>query len=86
MADSILALIVISLGVTTMITCQTALNHRQHCIEQRLIAARLAKEASDGYRLYHRPVTVARLGYSATAAGSTVLVYSHGKAIMRIEK
>lgn len=84
MADSILALVVISLGITSLLTCQFALGSRQRNLEQRLTAARLAKEASDGYRLHHQPVELARQGYLATANKDGILVYSGRKVIMRI--
>lgn len=84
MADSILALIVISLGITSLLTCQFALSSRQRDLEQRLTAARLAKEASDEYLLHHQPVELTRQGYLATANEDGILVYSGRKVIMRI--
>lgn len=84
MVDSLLALGIISLGLFSLVGCQKVLSIQQDRQTRQLTAARLAKEASDGYRLYHRPVTIKRLGYRAVAGAGKVIVRYQGRVILRV--
>ena len=70
MTDSILALLIISIGLGSLAVCQVQLHYqqRQHLIK--LTAARLLKEASDGYRIQHRQTVINR----ATITRSRTLI------------
>lgn len=84
MTDSILALLIISIGLGSMAACQVQLHHqqRQHLIK--LTAARLLKEASDGYRIHHCKTVIKRAGYQAVASPDQAAVWYQGRLVMRL--
>ena len=84
MTDSILALLIISIGLGSLAVCQVHLHYqqRQHLIK--LIAARLLKEASDGYRIQHRQTVIDRAGYHAVAGSNQAAVWYQGRLVIRL--
>ena len=83
MTDSILALLIISIGLGSLAVCQVQLHYqqRQHLIK--LIAARLLKEA-DGYRIQHRQTVIDRAGYHAVAGSNQAAVWYQGRLVIRL--
>lgn len=81
MADSILALAVVTLGIVTLLTSQQQLAHQQARYDGKLLAARLAKESSDQFRATGRPATLERQGFRATADSGRITVY-HGQRLV----
>lgn len=84
MADSILALIVVSIGIASLLVCQQQLNCLQAKHVVRLRAARLAKEASDEYCIHGTNTAVNRNNYRTIVTDNQVQVYYQGKIVLRI--
>lgn len=81
MADSILALAVVTLGIVTLLTSQQQLTRQQARHDGRLMAARLAMESSDQSRATGRPAIIERQGYRATADSGRIAVF-HGQRLV----
>ncbi|MDO4903387.1 MAG: hypothetical protein Q3959_03885 [Limosilactobacillus sp.] len=86
MADSMIALVIISIGITTLLMCRQQLDfmNKQHVMK--LNAARLAKEASDEYMLTGDTAEISRPGFQAIAANDQVVVYHQGKIVLKVTK
>lgn len=84
MTDSILALLIISIGLGSLAVCQIQLHHqqRQHLIK--LTAARLLKEASDGYQIHRRQTVIDRADYHAVAVANHAAVWYRGRLVIRL--
>ncbi|MCX2186811.1 hypothetical protein [Limosilactobacillus pontis] len=86
MADSILALTVVTLGIVTLLTAQQQLSRQQGQHDARLIAARLAKESSDQLVATGRPAIIERGGYRARATLDQVTVYHGSRLVVLLRK
>ncbi|MGN1279627.1 MAG: hypothetical protein ACI4T4_02960 [Limosilactobacillus sp.] len=86
MADSILALAVVSLGIITLLTCQHQLSHQQAEHDTKLLAARLAKESSDQLLATGHPATIERGGCRATATPNRVTVYRNSRLVVSLRR
>lgn len=84
MADSMVALAIISLGILSFSACQVQLHQQQRQLIIKLTAARLAKEASAGYHCTHRPTTIKRGPYIAVARKGYAEVTFQHDSILRI--
>ena len=84
MADSMVALAIISLGIFSFSVCETQLHQQQRQLIVKLTAARLAKEASAGYRCTHRLTTIKRGPYVAVARKGYAEVTFQQDRILRI--
>lgn len=86
MADSILALTVVTLGIVTLLTAQQQLSRQQGQHDARLIAARLAKESSDQLVATGRPAIIERGGYRTRATLDQVTVYHGSRLVVLLRK
>lgn len=86
MADSMVALIVISIGIISLFLCQQQLGQQERQSMVKLQAARLAKEASAGVRDGHNPITVKRGSYLAQADQQAVAVYDDNHLLLRVHR
>ena len=84
MADSVLALAVISLGISSLLICQQQLNHLQAKHLVKLNAARLAKETSDEYYISGQKTVQRRNDYRAVASSNQVTVYYQNRPVLRV--
>ena len=84
MADSMVALAIISLGIFSFSVCEIQLHQQQRQLIVKLTAARLAKEASAGYRCTHRLTTIKRGPYVAVARKGYAEVTFQQDRILRI--
>lgn len=84
MADSMVALAIISLGIFSFSVCQAQLHQQQRQLIIKLTAARLAKEASAGYYCTHRSTTIKRGPYVAVARKGYAEVTFQQDRILRI--
>lgn len=82
MADSILALLIVTVGVLSFATCQHQLYLQQNRHFERLVAARMAKESSDQLRQNKKKAIIVRGGYRAVADQGEVRVWYHQRQII----
>lgn len=78
------ALAIISLGIFSFSVCEIQLHQQQRQLIVKLTAARLAKEASAGYRCTHRLTTIKREPYVAVARKGYAEVTFQQDRILRI--
>lgn len=86
LADSLIALMIVSLGITFTLICHQCLVYqsKKQCIN--LAAYRIAKEATDELITTHRPAYIRRDELSAVASEKKVIV-SHGdQTILEVRK
>lgn len=84
MADSLVALFVITLAINLVVLCEFQLIKQQQNAQQRLAAARLGKEASDQYRLTTKKAEMWRGEMRAQANRDGVVVVYQGRPILRV--
>ena len=83
MADSILALAVVTLGI---ITCQQQLTRQQAKHDTKLMAARLAKESSDQLLATGHPAAIERGEYKAVAGPDRITVYRNSRLVVSLRR
>ena len=86
MADSILALTFITVGVATLLTCEQQLHRQQERYDTKLAAARLAKESSDQMLATRRPATIQRGNLHAVAAPGRITVWHGFQMVVQLRK
>lgn len=86
MADSILALAVVTLGIVTLMVCQRQLTYQQDRRDVKLMAARLAKESSDQLLATGHTTVIKRGDYRAVAAPGHVTVYHNSRLVVSLRK
>ncbi len=86
MADSILALAVVTLGIITLLTCQQLLTRQQAKHDTKLMAARLAKESSDQLLATGHPAVIERGGYKAVAVPDRITVYRNLRLVVSLRR
>lgn len=84
MTDSILALLIISVGLGSLTICQVQLHSQQRQYLVRLTAARILKEASDGYRIHHCQTVIERADYRAVAEKNRAAVWYQDRLVIRL--
>lgn len=86
MADSLIALGIVTLGIISCLVWQQQLSSLQRGHQVRLAAARLAKETSDQAVETGRLAKMHRSGYVAIANQQTVSVWFHQKLVLQVSK
>ncbi len=86
MADSILALTVVTLGIVTLMVCQRQLASQQAKHDTKLMAARLVKESSDQLYATGRTAVIKRGNYRAVAVPGQVTVYHGARLVVSLRK
>ncbi len=86
LADSLIALTIISLVITFTLICHQCLvrQSKKQCID--LAAYRIAKEATDELITTHQPVYIRRDKLSAVASEEKVIVSLGGQTILEVGK
>lgn len=84
MADSLVALIVVALGINLVIVCEQQIIRQQRDAQLKLAAARLGKEASDQYAVTRQHVTLSRAKMQAQTDQAGVRVYYQGRQVLRV--
>lgn len=85
MADSLMALLVISLAINLLIFCEKQLVRQQRIAEQKVAAARLGKEASDQYLLTRQKAIIHRNKMVAYASEDQVVVTDRGQLVLKVQ-
>lgn len=83
-ADNLIALAIIALALSFLAVNNAAIRLQQRQMEQDLLAARLAKEASFRVALGQRRATISRQGYMAVATPQRVVVRNKEKQILEV--
>lgn len=83
LADSLIALTIISLGITFTLICHQCLVRQS---KKQLAAYRIAKEATDELITTHRPVYIRRDKLSAVTSEEKVIVSLGGQTILEVRK
>lgn len=86
LADSIVALTIISLSITFTLICHNCLLQQAKRQEINLAANRLAKEASDELVAVHHSVNIRRGNFLASANRNRVVVYRSDQKILEVVK
>ncbi|MCH3922458.1 hypothetical protein [Limosilactobacillus sp.] len=84
LADSLVALLVVALGIATLLMGQKQLAHQERQHRIRLCAARLAKEATDQQVATKRPATIRRGDFRALAQRRQVTVWYRQKMVVTL--
>lgn len=86
MADSLIALGIVTLGIVSCLSWQQQLSSVQRDHQIRLAAARLAKETSDQATETGHAAKIHRSGYAAIADQQSVSVWFRQKLVLRVSK
>lgn len=86
MADSLIALGIVTLGIISCLAWQQQLSNVQRDHQIRLAAARLAKETSDQATETGHVAKIQRSGYAAVADRQAVSVWFRQKLVLRVSR
>ncbi|MCI1975390.1 MAG: type II secretion system GspH family protein [Limosilactobacillus sp.] len=86
LADSLVALTIVSLSITFTLTCHQCMMQQNKRLQTNLVASRLAKEATDELAVTHHPIYLRRNEYSVVASSRQVVVYLQGERILEVTK
>lgn len=84
MADSLVALLIVALGINLIYGCERQLVRQQRNEQVKLMAARLGKEASDQYAITRKRAVINRQAMHAQADHNGVEVNYRGRLILQV--
>lgn len=86
LADSLLALTIISLGITFTLICHQCLMQRARQQQVNLAAWRIAKEATDELAVTQQSVHARRSKFNAIASRKRVIVYYGNQMVLEVAR
>lgn len=86
MADSLVAMFVVALGINLFFICEQQLQSQQRQQQLKLAAARLGKEASDQAAINGQSAKLRDQGMIAQANSQQVVVRANGQTLYQVVK
>lgn len=86
LADSLIALTIVSLGITFTLICHQCLVQQAKRQCTNLTAYRIAKEATDELVVTHKPAYIRRGEFRAIASPKRVIVYANNQVVLEVVK